>query len=124
MLLKKKQEGLTAISLMAILAGIAFVVLIFLKIMPIYFDAFKVGDVVSSMADERNLGEKTHSDIKTLILKRCDVNMVTDVKKEHITIKQKKNTLYIDVEYEVRRKLFGNLDVIVDFKKSVEASAI
>ena len=124
MLLKKKQEGLTAISIMGLLVILGFVILIFLKVMPIYFDAFKVGDVVSGMKEERGLGDKTNGEIITMILKRCDVNMVDDVKKEHIKIKRQKNTVYIDVEYEVREKLFGNLDVIVDFKKSVEAPAI
>lgn len=120
----KKQKGMTAISLMALLVIIAFVVLIFLKVMPIYFDSFKVGDVVSSMKDERGLGEKQSSEIASMILKRLDVNMVSDVKKEDIFIEKSKNTVAIDVEYEVRKPMFGNLDVVVSFKKSVEAPDI
>jgi flagellar basal body-associated protein FliL len=118
------QKGLTAISIMALLVVIAFVVLIFLKIMPIYMDGFKVGDVVSSMKEERSLGDKTNREIQTMILKRLDVNMVSDVKAEDIYIKKIKDTVNIDVEYEVRKNLFGNLDIIVSFKKSVEAPAI
>jgi flagellar basal body-associated protein FliL len=118
------QKGLTAISIMVLLVVIAFVVLIFLKIMPIYMDGFKVGDVVSSMKEERSLGDKTNREIQTMILKRLDVNMVSDVKAEDIYIKKIKDTVNIDVEYEVRKNLFGNLDIIVSFKKSVEAPAI
>ena len=124
MQLKNKQKGLTGISIMAILIVIAFGSVIFFKIMPIYFDAFKVGDVVSSLKEERGLGDKGNREITTMILKRLDVNMVTDVTKEDIIIEKTKNDVYIDVEYEVRKPMFGNLDVVVSFKKSVEVPAI
>jgi len=121
---KNKQKGLTGISIMAILVVIAFIALIFLKIMPIYFDAFKVGDVVSDMKEERGLDDKSNNEIATMILKRLDVNMVTDVTKDDIVVEKTKDTIFIDVEYEVRKNMFGNLDVIISFKKSVEAPTI
>ena len=121
---KNKQKGLAGISIMVILVAIAFIAVIFLKIMPIYFDAFKVGDVVTAMKDERGLGDKPNNEIAKMILKRLDVNMVTDVTKEHIFIEKIKNEIFIDVEYEVRKPMFGNLDVVITFKKSVEAPAI
>lgn len=124
MQLKNKQKGLTGISIMAIISVVAFGALIFFKIMPIYFDAFKVGDVVSSLKAERGLGDKGNREITTMILKRLDVNQVDDVTKEHIFIEKIKNDVYIDVEYEVRKPMFGNLDVVVSFKKSVEVPAI
>ena len=124
MQLINKQKGLTGISIMAILVVIAFIAIIFLKIMPVYFDAFKVGDVVSGMKEERGLGDKSNNEITTMILRRLDVNMVTDVTKEHIFIEKSKNDVLIDVEYEVRKNMFGNLDVVISFKKSVEAPTI
>ena len=124
MQLKNKQKGLTGISIMALLVLIAFVAIIFLKIMPVYFDSFKVGDVVSGMKEERGLGDKTSNEIKTMIMRRLDVNMVSDVTKDDIFIEKIKNEVLVDVEYEVRKNMFGNLDVIISFKKSVEAPAI
>ena len=124
MQLKNKQKGLTGISIMALLVLIAFVAIIFLKIMPVYFDAFKVGDVVSGMKEERGLGDKSNGEITTMILRRLDVNMVSDVTKDDIFITKNKNDILIDIEYEVRKNMFGNLDVVISFKKSVEAPAI
>ncbi|MDH5601271.1 MAG: DUF4845 domain-containing protein [Gammaproteobacteria bacterium] len=124
MQLTNKQKGLTGISIMALLVLIAFVAIIFLKIAPIYFDSFKVGDVVSGMKEERGLGDKSNSEISKMILRRLDVNMVTDVTKDDIIIEKSKNDVLIDVEYEVRKNMFGNLDVVITFKKSVEAPAI
>lgn len=124
MQLINKQKGLTGISIMALLVVIAFVAIIFLKVMPVYFDSFKVGDVVSGMKEERGLGDKTNSEITQMILRRLDVNMVSDVTKDHIFIEKSKNNVFIDVEYEVRKEMFGNLDVVISFKKSIEAPAI
>lgn len=124
MKLKNKQKGLTGVSIMVLLVAIAFIAIIFLKIMPVYFDAFKVGDVVSAMKDERGLGDKSSREIITMILKRLDVNMVTDVDKDEIFVEKTKDSVFIDVEYEVRKKMFGNLDIVVSFKKSVEAPSI
>lgn len=124
MQLKNKQKGLTGISIMLLLVVIAFVAIIFLKIMPVYFDSFKVGDVVSGMKEERGLGDKTKNEIITMIMRRLDVNMVTDVTKDDIFIEKGKNDLLIEVEYEVRKNMFGNLDVVISFNKSVEAPAI
>ena len=115
---------MTGISIMALLVVIAFVAIMFLKIMPVYFDAFKVGDVVSGMKEERGLGDKTNNEITSIILRRLDVNMVTDVTKDHVFIEKSKNNVLIDVEYEVRKQMFGNLDVVISFKKSIEAPAI
>ncbi|MFK5913082.1 MAG: DUF4845 domain-containing protein [Woeseiaceae bacterium] len=121
---QQKQKGLTGVSIMVILVALAFIAVIFLKIMPIYFDSFKVSDVVSSMKAERGLGDKSGKEIKSMILKRLDVNMVSDVTAEDIFVEKTKDDIFIDVEYEVRKPMFGNLDVIISFKKSVEAPAI
>ena len=121
---KNKQKGLTGISIVVLLIFFAFFAVTLLKIMPIYFDSFKVGDVVSGLKQERGLGEKTNSQIIKMILKRLDVNMVSDVTKEDILIEKVKSEIFVDVEYEVRKPMFGNLDVIISIKKSVTVPAI
>jgi len=124
MKIKNKQKGLTAISLLFIIVVFAFVVVSLLKIIPIYFDSFKVNDVVSSMKDERGLGDKSNKEITAMIIKRLQLNQVSGISKDDVYIEKEKNSVFIDIEYEVRKAMFGNLDVIVSFKKSVEASVI
>jgi len=121
---KNKQKGLTAISLLFIIVIFAFVVVSLLKIIPIYFDSFKVNDVVTSMQDERGLGDKSNNEIAAMIIKRLKLNQVSGISKDNVYIEKAKNSVFIDIEYEVRKAMFGNLDVIISFKKSVEASAI
>jgi len=124
MQIKNKQKGLTAISLLFIVVIFVFIVVSFLKIIPIYFDSFKVNDVVSTMKDERGLGDRSNNEIAAMIIKRLKLNQVGGISKDDVYIEKAKNTVFIDIEYEVRKAMFGNLDVVISFKKSVEASAI
>jgi len=124
MQIKNKQKGLTAISLLFIIVVFAFVVVSLLKIIPVYFDSFKVNDVVTSMEDERGLGDKSNNEIAAMIIKRLKLNQVSGISKDDVYIEKAKNSVFIDIEYEVRKAMFGNLDVIISFKKSAEASAI
>ncbi len=124
MQLIKKQKGLTGISIMLILVLIAFVAIVTLKILPIYMDSFKVNDVLSTLKEERGLGDKTGSEIRSMLLKRLDVNMVTDVTRDDIVVEVNKDTIFVEIEYEVRKNMFGNLDVVVSFDKTIEAPTI
>jgi hypothetical protein len=119
-----KQKGMTGISLMVILALFGFAAVAMIKIIPVYLDSFKVADVVSSLADERGLGDKSNNEIATMVLKRLDVNQVDGINKDNIIIEKTKNNVFVDIDYEVRKAMFGNLDVVISFKKSVEAPAI
>ena len=65
---KNKQKGLTGVSIVVLLVFFAFFAVALLKIMPIYFDSFKVGDVVSGLKDERGLGATPNSQIVKMIL--------------------------------------------------------
>ena len=121
---RNKEKGLTAISIMVLIVIFSFVAISMIKILPVYFDAFKVDDVVSTMKDTRGLGNKTNNEIARIILDKLSVNQVSDISRDDIFIEKIKNDVLIEIEYEARRQMFGNLDVVISFKKSVEASAI
>lgn len=119
-----KQKGLTLFSVMVLIVFFAFIVITAVKIIPIYLDSYTVSDVVSSLKEERGLGDKSNKEIAALIIKRLKLNQVSAVTAGDIAIQKAKNTVFVDVEYEERKALYGNLDVIVSFKHSVEAPAI
>ena len=117
------QRGMTAIGWVLVLMLIGFVTMIVLKLVPIYLDGFNVTSVVEGLETERGIGTKPPGEIQKLILRRMDVNMVDGVTKDDIYITRGKGNLTIEVDYEVREKLFGNLDVVVSFNKSVTVPA-
>ena len=116
----RKQRGMTAVGWAFVFLMIAVVTLIVLKLMPIYLDGFSVTSSLESLKNEHNIGKKSPTEIKRMLLKRLDVNMVDGVTKDDIFIEKSKGVMEIEVDYEVRENLVGNLDVVVSFNNIVE----
>jgi hypothetical protein len=119
----RKQRGMTAVGWVFVFLMIAVITLIVLKLLPIYLDGFYVDSAVASLKKEHNIGQKSPIDIKRILMKRLDVNMVDGVTKDDIYIERNKGMMTIEVDYEVREKLAGNLDVVVSFNSIVEVPA-
>lgn len=115
-----KQSGLTFISILVILAVLAFFVLLILKIAPIYMENMKVKDTIASLEEEDNLLRKNRAQLFDLVEKRLDINMVNAVTREDITIVKRPGYVSIEIDYEVTENIFANLDVLVYFNDAVE----
>jgi hypothetical protein len=115
-----KQRGMTAIGWVLIFLLIAVVTLVTLKLLPIYLDGYSVKSSLESIKSEHNIAKKSSLDIKRMLLKRLDINMVDEVTKDDIYIDKSRGSMIVEVDYEVRKKLLGNLDVVVSFYHSIE----
>lgn len=120
MVLVDRQKGMTTIGWVLVFMLIAVVTLVSLKLVPIYLNGFSVSSSLESLKSEHNIGKKQPSEIKRMLLKRLDINMVNDVTKDDIFIEKSKGSMTIEVDYEVRKNMAGNLDVVVMFNKSIE----
>lgn len=119
MITKQKQTGMTAIGWMIIIALILMFVLLALKLFPIYMNGFKVSSVLDDIENEPAVSSMTPVMISKTILKRLDINMVDGVSGEDIYIQKLKNNMTVEINYEVRENLVGNIDIVVHFQKSV-----
>ena len=116
----KRQQGLTFISLVFILGLIAFFVLLGLKIGPIYLDHSKVVSALAEIEKTPDIEEQSEAEIRDSLNKRFNINYVYDVTQDDITITKYGNYLKVAIEYEVVRKIVGNLSVLVEFNDVIE----
>jgi hypothetical protein len=116
----KHQQGLTFISLVFILGLIAFFVLLVLKIGPIYLDHSKVVSALAEIEKTTHIEEQSVAQIRESLKKRFNINYVYDVTQDDITITKYQNYLKVAIEYEVVRKIAGNLSVLVEFNDVIE----
>lgn len=114
-----KQNGLTAISWVLILAVLAFFVLLALKLVPVYIEGYSAYSVLSSVAKEPGMAKKSYSEIKKSILRRLDINMVYNVTRDDIYISKEKNSIQIELDYEIREPFISNIDFVIAFNKKV-----
>jgi len=117
----QRQQGMTTIGWILTFLLIAFFTLIALKIVPIYIDSFKAVSILEDMEqDAYEVGAMSPGEIVRTLQKRLSINMVQGVTSDDIYVERNGDSMTIGLDYEVRRNLLGNLDVVVSFEKSIE----
>ncbi|MDD5633375.1 MAG: DUF4845 domain-containing protein, partial [Methylococcales bacterium] len=109
----RHQQGLTFISLVFALALIAFFVLLGLKIGPIYLNHSKVVSALADIEKTPDIEEQSEAEIRDSLDKRFNINYVDDVTQDDIKVTHYNDYLKVAIEYEVVRKIAGNLSVLV-----------
>jgi len=121
--LPNQQRGMTGIGWLLSISILVMVLMIAIKLIPAYIDQFNVSSVLSSLKSEPGIGNMTGGEVTATILKRLDINMVKDVTPEDIYISQEGNSRIIEIEYQVQRNVFGNVDVLIRFNNRIEVPA-
>ena len=98
----------------------AVIAIVALKLIPVYLDGYKVYQSMASLAEDDSARGKNATELRKLLMKRLDINMVTDVTSDNITFSNQGGKIAVEVDYEVRRQMFGNLYAVVVFNKTVE----
>lgn len=105
---------------LVVLALIGFFALLGMKIGPIYLEHYSIKQVVESLKDEPLITQKSASKVKSMIMRRLDINGVYDLKRENVTVKKSPGILDVTVAYTVQKKMAGNIDILVSFSDNVK----
>jgi hypothetical protein len=116
----RRQAGLTFISLIFVLALIGFFVLLILKIGPIYLDHHKVASSLAALNQAPELRDLSEFEIRDRLNKLFNMNYVYDVNQDDVKIVKHDEYLKITINYEVVKKIAGNLSVLVEFNDVLE----
>ena len=115
----QNQQGMTAIGWLLVLVLVLLFAIIFMKLVPVYIDGYKTYSSLESLEQDQNAHGKSPLEIRKLLMKRLDINMVTDVGAEDISFSRDRNGTKVEVDYEARRQLFGNMYIVIVFNKAV-----
>jgi len=110
-----KQRGAGGGGFIALIAVIIISVLLLLKLFPVYMEHFNVTTSLNSLSNENDIKSLKKGAIKELLQRRFSINDVKNVGKEHIVIEKTKTGMTIDITYEVRKPLVGNIDLVIHF---------
>ena len=115
----KKQSGMTLIGFIIVLSIVLFISFIGMKIAPIYMEYYSVVSAMNGVAEERGSANYSPYDIKVKVLNRLYLSYSAEnVKDKHIKL-VRRNGVYLQIAYEVRKPVIGNLDVMATFDRSV-----
>ena len=118
-----RQRGMTPIGWILVFLLIAFFALIALKLIPIYLESFSVATVISDLKNEPGISTMSPGEITNTITKRFTINNVYNVTADDVYVERLAGTMTISAEYEVRKPMLGNVDIVVSFNKSIEVDA-
>ncbi|MCC5857425.1 MAG: DUF4845 domain-containing protein [Ectothiorhodospiraceae bacterium] len=113
-----RQRGLSAIGLLVVLVVGLSLVVMGIRLVPVYLESLEVGSIIESVADDPAMRGASRADIRRALDRRFSVNTIRGVSRDDITFAETATGIEIVVDYEVRVPLIGNLDAVAKFRKS------
>lgn len=107
--------GLPALAAMLVLIGL--IGLVSIRLVPVYLESFEIGSILSSVEGEMSGQNANHSDLRKAIDKRLRVNSIKSISRNDISFTTQRGGTDVVIAYEVRVPMFGNLDVVANFRK-------
>ena len=114
---KNKQIGASTWATMYIVLSLIFLALTATKVWTPYFDDMAVKTAVKNIADSGSTAGMAPKEIRATINKRLQVNNVV-LTPEEILVKKQDGEVKVDVIYERRIPLYGNVDAVLKFNHS------
>lgn len=111
----KQQRGMTTIGFILIIGMIAFFTAIGVKLVPMYIEYYSVKSILKTVQGEPETASRSAAEIEETILKRLSINEIHRITKNDITITKEGKKVIIEIPYEARVPVFGNIDIIGDF---------
>ena len=118
----KQQRGMTLVGWLVVLALIGFFAMLAMRLGPIYMENYTIKMALESMENEPGLADKTPGQVRGFFQKRMDMNYVTRLSQDSVKIRREEGVTHLEVDYEVREPMIGNIDVVVTFKEKAELS--
>jgi uncharacterized protein DUF4845 len=118
--MKRTQSGITLISFILVLAVVGLFVFVGMKLVPMYSEYYSVKQALKGLAEEPGIADTDPAKIADLFFRRLYISYSENVKPEHVKIKRVDNGWQMDVDYEVRKPMIYNLDVVGRFHASQE----
>lgn len=119
--MNRKQGGMTLTSFLMVLAVVGFALYIGMKLFPMYQEFYAVKTSMKALAREPGSADPIKA--QELFFKRMDMNYSDSVKRENIKFDRIDGGVRMNVSYEVRRPLVGNLDIVGRFENSQELTS-
>ncbi|MFA0922649.1 DUF4845 domain-containing protein [Xanthomonas fragariae] len=116
--MKRKQSGMTLTSFVVVLAVVGFGLYLGMKLFPMYQEYYAVSTSMKGLANEAGSADMDPSKLQDMFFKRLDINSSESVKRENIKFERIESGWRMKVNYEVRRELIGNLDIVGKFDTS------
>lgn len=113
----RRQEGMTLIGVVLVLAIIGLALLVAIRLAPVYIEAYSIGSVLSDMESESRMSAGSRGELRDTFGRRLQVNDIESVGPGDLKFRDVAGGVEMFVEYEVRVDLLGNIDLVASFRR-------
>ncbi len=113
--MKRTQSGITLVGFIIVLGVAGVFIYMGMKVIPMYSEYYAVKQALEGIAKEPGVVDETPARIKDMFFRRMNINYSENVKPADIKVVRKDAGYLITVDYEVRKPLIANLDVVGNF---------
>lgn len=117
---KKQQVGASAFAWLALIGIIALVSVTVFKLIPLYIQDQSVAKILTDVANDPQTATLSPLRVWYAVDARLSINGIYSIEKEHFSYRKKSGVITIAVNYEVRKNLIGNVDLLVSFSRSAD----
>jgi hypothetical protein len=112
----RSQRGLSTLGWLVVLALGAFFVSTLIKMVPHYLDYLSLKKVITSVETDRLQDVKTVGDFEAYVARGMTVNNVRGLDlKDTLKVTLDSGNFVVQLKYEKRESLIGNLDLVAKF---------
>jgi len=114
----RKQHGLSMVGFLLTLSLLGFFAFITMRLFPVYTEFYSVKSDMEGLRNEPNARGLSPEQLRNLLFRRFQISYVESVKPTDVTFDRNRG-YNMNVVYEVRRPLMGNLDFVAKFSHTV-----
>jgi len=117
---RTRQRGLGGLGMLATVALVVGAAMLALKVIPLYIDDMEVKRALEAIQQEDGLYNQSKVSIRKKLMTRMSAGYSRPLAKDEVKITKKKGLISIDVDYEARVELVGNVDLVAKFTHHIE----
>jgi hypothetical protein len=117
------QKGMTGLGWLTVIALVLFFALLIVKLVPTYIENYSIRTILHSLNEDPLITQQSPAHIREILHHRLQINSVYDMKDSAIHIEKSSGVLRVEIVYEVRKPMFGNIDVVMSFDNKLEVVA-
>jgi len=113
--MKRTQQGISMLGFLITLSVVIFSAFCAMKIVPMYIEYYSVKKALASIANDAQAADSSKERIRENFARHMQIDYVSTVKPEMLKIESTEAGYKLVMDYEVRKPLLYNLDVVGKF---------
>lgn len=118
----KAQRGQSMWGNLFMIGMLIFAAITIMKLWSPYYDDFAVAKAVENMKDDPAVSAMNANEMRESLNKRLQISNVT-LTKDDVKVTKDDNGIQMDITYEKRLPMYGNVDAVVKFNHSLHISS-